>query len=98
MKVRHIFGNGVYSKEIEMDAEDYIEKHTHSFDHISFLSIGAVEVKAGNKISQYTGPIGIKIEAGVKHSVTALTDCKWYCMHITDECDPDKIDHVLMEY
>ena len=79
---------GVFAKEWKArKVGDYIEQHQHSFDHLSYLASGFVEVEVEGKISQYKGPTGIRIAAHKKHKVTALTaDVLWLCIHaIPDE-------------
>ena len=42
-------------------------------------------------------PACIEIKAGMYHGVKALTDVVWYCIHSTDETNPDKVDQVLIK-
>jgi len=79
---------GVFAKQWKARRiGDYIEQHQHSFDHLSFLASGVVEVEVNGKIATYTGPTGINIKAFASHKVTALTpDVLWLCIHaIPDE-------------
>ena len=98
--IKHIFGppNNVtraYAKRVSMKAGAFIDKHVHDFDHISFLQHGTVRVERGSEQFEITGPCPVLIAARVEHKVVALTPALWFCMHITDETDPDKIDEVL---
>jgi hypothetical protein len=54
-------------------------------------------VTVDDKTECVTGPACLTIKAGKSHKVTALTDVHWFCVHATDETDPDKVDHTLIE-
>ena len=95
MKIKHLFGEDAYIKEIRLDAGDLIEKHVHDFDHISVLVKGTVHVKIGSSIRYLQAPNAIKVQAGIAHEVTAMTDAVWLCTHVSDCKDPDEIDNVL---
>ena len=38
----------------------------------------------------------ITIKKHLNHSITALEDAYWFCIHATDETNPDKVDEVLI--
>jgi quercetin dioxygenase-like cupin family protein len=79
---------GVFAKEwVAGKVGAYIEQHQHSFDHLSYLASGMVEVEVEGQKTTYTGPTGIRIAARKSHKVTALTpDVLWLCLHaIPDE-------------
>lgn len=95
--ITHHFGGGVYAKQIEIPAHSIIGQHAHKFSHLSILASGRVAVTNGLEVKEYTGPACLEIKAGIAHSVLALTDCVWFCVHATDETDSAKIDQVLIE-
>ena len=33
----------------------------------------------------------------MQHEVTSITDAYWVCIHATNEIDPEKIDHSLVD-
>lgn len=45
----------------------------------------------------YTAPACIEILADKEHSILALDDAVWYCIHATEETDADKVDEVLIK-
>jgi hypothetical protein len=47
--------------------------------------------------TQVTAPACLDIKADTHHGIKALTDCVWYCIHATDEKDPDKVDEVIIK-
>lgn len=95
--VRHYFSDKEYAKEIRLDAGCSIGQHSHKFSHISILAEGTVLLTAGEMVTMYDAPSCIVVEAGVEHSITAITDAVWYCVHATDEKDPDAADRDAME-
>ncbi len=92
----HHFSGGVYAKQTHIPAGVSLTQHVHSFDHLSILASGSVMVRADGWVESYTGPAAIEIKAGVAHEVEALTDATWFCVHKTDETDPEKIDAELI--
>lgn len=97
LKIVHHFGGGVYAKETEIPAGHIAKKHVHSHDHLSILGSGSVMVTVDGESRRVDGPACILIEAGKVHSVESLTDVVWFCVHATEETDPQKVDHVLIE-
>lgn len=95
MKITHLFGEESYVKEIRLNPGDVIGKHVHDFDHISVLLIGSAYIKIGDITRFAKAPCAIKVQAGVDHEVTAITEAVWLCAHATDCKDPDEIDNVL---
>lgn len=88
MKNTTYIAGGVFAKEWRAEKIGaYIEQHQHTFDHLSYLASGCVEVEVEGKKDTFIGPTGIRIAAGKSHKVTALTnDVLWLCIHaIPDE-------------
>lgn len=94
--ITHHFCDHQYAKEARMAAGKYLVQHEHKDDHFSFLGAGHVIVFADGVPTQYKAPALIVIKAGVQHSVTAITDALWYCVHSTDEKDPKTVDAALI--
>ena len=96
-RIVHHFGAHTYIKETHIDAGTILPKHKHSFDHLSVLVSGSVLLTVDDESRAITGYTTLKIEAGKAHTVSALTDVIWLCIHATDETDPEKVDHVLIK-
>lgn len=94
--VEHYFADKQYTKLMKLSAGQAIGKHTHSFSHLSILGMGRAKVITPAGAIEYTAPACIMIAANVPHVVEALTDITWFCIHATDETDPEKIDEVLL--
>jgi quercetin dioxygenase-like cupin family protein len=95
--VRHNFAGGTYAKRVDMAAGCKIKKHQHSYDHLSILARGSIELTAGGKTTWHSAPDELMIKAGIDHEIKAMSDCTWYCIHATEETDPDSVDRVLIE-
>ncbi|MDN8066334.1 hypothetical protein [Burkholderia vietnamiensis] len=95
--IQHHFSSGVYAKQMHLPAAHYAETHEHVYDHMSILASGRVIVTLDGEMTEYCGPAVVHIAAGKKHRIDALTDSVWFCVHATDETDPDKVDRVLVQ-
>ena len=74
--------DGVCAKQIVLPKDHSACKHTHDYDHISILAKGVVSVFVDDQEEQIiTAPAIMKIEAGKEHSVYAIEDAMWYCIH-----------------
>lgn len=97
LQIRHYFSGREYARRQVLPAGHYAESHRHNFDHLSILASGKVRVTVDGTATEYTGPECLIICAGQVHRIEALTDSVWFCVHATDETDPDNIDHQLIE-
>ena len=94
--IEHHFGAGVYAKETRIPAGMSLMQHKHAHDHLSILASGTAQVTVEDQTTTVTGPACLTIVAGKHHSVTALTDVVWYCVHATDCTDIEQVDQVLI--
>lgn len=97
LDIQHIFRDRLYMKRMTLPARHRAETHKHNFDHISFVTKGRVSVEVDGQVTVLDGPDAILIRAGAVHTITAITDTTWYCVHETDITDPDQIDHTLIK-
>ena len=95
--VSHFFGGGVYAKQTVIPAGVELLQHSHAFDHLSILATGSVVVRVNGESTPYVGPACIVIKAGIPHAVKATTNAVWYCIHATDETEPEAADASLIE-
>ena len=87
---------GVYAKELEIPAGWVLESHKHSYDHLSILCSGLVAVTIDGVRSIHQGPTALVIKAGQNHTLRAVTNAVWFCIHPTNETDADKVDEVIL--
>jgi quercetin dioxygenase-like cupin family protein len=94
--VNHYFSDNVYIKQMECPAGYTVDTHKHKYDHLSILSKGTALVTIDDKPTMYTAPACINIEKNKTHTIVALEDIVWFCIHSTEERDMSKIDKVLI--
>ena len=96
----HHFGGGVYAKETRIPAGRLLVAHKHPHDHLSILASGRVRVTVARlgsyEVTEHEGPECLTIAAGIPHAVEAVTDARWFCIHATDETDPEKVDKAVL--
>lgn len=94
----HHFSSGLYAKQMLLPKGYFAVSHAHNYDHLSILAKGKVIVKTDNDNGvEYTAPVCIEIKKELHHSITALEDAVWFCIHATSETDVDKVDEVLIK-
>jgi quercetin dioxygenase-like cupin family protein len=95
--IEHYFADGMYAKEMRIPAGHFVKKHLHDFTHLSVLAAGTVILKMNGKAKLMKAPACITVPAGMEHVIDAVTDAVWFCIHATDETDPEKVDQVLIK-
>ena len=94
----HHFSEGLYAKQMMIPQGSIACQHKHEYDHFSILAQGKVRVLFDDdKIEVFEAPACINIRKGVNHTIMALEDSTWFCIHATDETDVDKVDTVLIK-
>ena len=92
----HHFSSGIYAKQMMLPKGYFALSHAHEYDHLSILASGKVVVKTDDTEETFTAPACLTIKKHMNHSITALEDAHWFCIHATDETDPNKVDEVLI--
>ena len=92
----HHFSDGLYAKQMMIPKGYMAGTHAHNYSHLSILAKGRVIVRTDEYNKEYQAPACIEIKAGVLHTIEALEDAYWFCIHATEETDPDKVDEVLI--
>lgn len=68
--------------------------HAHTFDHLTLLASGRLQVEANGEITEYTAPTMIYIDSDVEHKLTALEpETVAYCIHGLR--DTEKSDDII---
>ncbi|MCH8622633.1 hypothetical protein [Undibacterium sp. TS12] len=94
--IKHHFSTGLYAKEMHLPAQHYALTHKHAYDHVSMLYRGTAKVKVGGIETEYSAPAFVMIRAGEEHTILAVDDVTWFCVHETEETDVEKIDKVAI--
>jgi len=97
LQVTHFFCDGLYTKRMVIRAGENVGKHVHDFDHHSQLAKGHVLLNIDGIVTEHRAPAYLMVEAGKQHVITAIEDSVWFCTHVTDETDPEKIDESLTQ-
>lgn len=87
----------VYIKKVKIPAGKRLEMHEHTFTHKSVLACGDGWLTVDGEPRLVHAPAVLQVEAGRAHAFSAVTDCVWLCVHATDETDPERIDHTLIQ-
>lgn len=75
------FGNVWIRAHHFAKAGEVHDGHTHTFDHVSFLTKGRVQVIVGKHATEYEAPNFIVIGKDVEHQIIALEDeTQWWCV------------------
>jgi quercetin dioxygenase-like cupin family protein len=93
--IAHYFSGREYAKKALLQKGMCAQQHVHDYDHLSIFS-GHVLVEVDGVAQEYKGIDCLTIAAGKAHKVTALEDSVWFCIHATDETDPEKVDDVIL--
>jgi hypothetical protein len=96
LNIQHYFIGGTYAKEMTFPKGLVIPSHKHIFDHMSILAKGKIKLSVDGKDFIYEAPKVIEIKKNEVHTVTALEECYWYCIHATDITDHEQIDETLI--
>lgn len=90
------FGNIWVKMNVLHKAGQYADGHTHSFDHVSLLVKGKVEVEIeGHPPREFTAPTFIVIRKEYRHKFTALEDDSvWYCVFALSDIQDQFLDEV----
>lgn len=81
-------GAGLHVKLTEIPKGIRLVQHKHTYDHLSILLSGRVVVTSDGDTVVFeasNGPKSMVIEAGRVHTVHAITDCVWMCVHKDNE-------------
>lgn len=95
--VAHYFSDGVYAKQMTLQAFHIAQTHAHKYSHLSILAKGRVVVTVDGQEQEYKAPTCIEIKAGLSHSIEAIEDSTFFCVHHTFETDANRVDEVLIK-
>jgi hypothetical protein len=94
----HHFSDGLYAKQMDIPKGSIACQHKHEYNHLSVLGKGKVRVLFDNDVTEvFEAPACINIKKGINHTILALEDSTWFCIHHTFETDMNKIDNVLIK-
>lgn len=101
VEVEHHFAPHLYNKRTFIPPGVSLQQHAHDYDHASFVVRGVavvISVVDGKRRAQeFRAPACLIIPAGTVHEVQnpGKDVLEWYCSHVTDETDPERVDGTL---
>lgn len=90
--VEHFFTQGIYAKKITVPSGTQVPSHRHVYDHLSILAQGRVRVAVGPVTKEYVAPAMIEIKKNIVHTISAIEDSVWFCVHATDATDVESLE------
>jgi quercetin dioxygenase-like cupin family protein len=86
-EIEHTFADGLYSKRMVIPKGFVAGMHKHNYSHLSVLAKGRVRISTEDYNKEVIAPFCINIEAHKNHSIEALEDSEWFCIHATDKTE-----------
>jgi quercetin dioxygenase-like cupin family protein len=91
----NFIGAGVYVLQVQLRRGWHVEQHSHKYDHLAVIpSEGRAVLTVEGEERTLTGPCSVVIEAGKSHSVRALTDMIWQCIHRVDANHGEHVEDI----
>lgn len=91
-QIEHFFSEGIYARKMLMSAGTQIPTHKHVYDHLSILAQGRVRVAVGPVAKEYIAPAMIEIKKNIAHTITAVEDSVWFCVHASAATDVESLE------
>ena len=95
-KIQNYFSDGLYAKQMVIPKGYTACQHKHNYSHLSILAKGRVNVITDDYNQEYIAPACIEIKAEIYHQIVALEDSVWFCIHATEEADPEQAEELLI--
>ena len=92
----HHFANGLYAREMRIEAGTVVVGKIHRKDCINFIMEGEVEVVSEEGRTRISAPEIFVSPAGTKRTMAALTDLVWVTVHASHETDLDKLESEMI--
>lgn len=87
LEVEFFTADNLFAKKHILSKGDKIGKHIHSYSHLSILGYGSVRVNTPNGSKVYDAGDCIVITENTEHTIVALEDSCWFCIHTSDKGD-----------
>lgn len=98
--IKHHFapdGTRGYAKQMHLPAGTLVLSHSHPTDHASCLASGRVIVRTDESAPrEFAAPDIVFIKAGLVHSIAAIEDSVWFCIHDIEVTDQGAVDDVIL--
>ena len=91
LDLEHFFTQGLYARKMHLPAGTQVPTHHHMYDHLSILAQGRVRVTVGVVTQEYRAPAMIEIKKDLVHTIRAVEDSVWFCVHATTATDLEQL-------
>lgn len=88
------FGPGVYVRELQVPAGTFAVGAVHRTEHLAIV-IGHCWLTTDEGVREFWGVHVVKSKAGAQRAIAAITECRVFTIHPTDETDPEKLVELL---
>lgn len=90
--LKHVFGDGLYMREITMPAGYFIISEIHKYEHPFFVLTGECSVATEQGIARIKAPYWGVTPRGTKRVLFIHKETVWVTVHATEETDLKKIE------
>ena len=90
--LEHMFADGIYVRQMKMDAGKACVGKIHKRDHVWFLLEGLIAVATEFGVNYYEAPCYIKSEGGTKRVILAIEDTIFVNVHPNPSNTQDLIE------
>ncbi len=94
--VTHYFSDGVYAREMRVQAGTWLTGKIHKYTQINILSQGEVSVLMEDGIKRIAAPYTYVSPPGTKRTIYGHTDYTWTTIHGTELTDLDEIESYFL--
>ena len=96
--LHHMFGGGIYCREILLPAGSTCVGKIHKTTHPNFIMKGRciVTTNVSDNPVEIVAPAYFYSDIGVKKVVHAIEDTTWVTVHATKETDPELIESQII--
>jgi hypothetical protein len=94
--VAHIFGPGVYIRQVSMKAGTFAIGHRQKHEHLNVILSGAVAVVTDEGVREMRAPLVYVGKPGRKVGYV-LEDCVWLNVYATNETDVETLERTFIE-
>lgn len=91
----HHFADGLYAREIEIQAGTMLTGKVHRTEHLNILAKGRIKIATDEGLREFVAPCTFVAPPGTKKAGLAIEDCVWITVHATRETDLDRLEREL---
>ena len=96
---KHWFAEGMYGRELKLQAEAFVVGKIHRHEHITILLSGTATINTDKGMERITGPHIWISPMGAKRALYTHTECVFFTVHLNpeNERDLDVIESQVIE-